>query len=625
MLDKDPIQNSDRNSPIFITEFLSHVKFDKEIALSEIISEDLNFQKVDKKVLNYGYNKNFYWFKVKLVNTSNEDGEWLLSTGLRSPALLDIYEMAEGQYHKIFQHRSNYHYSQRPIDHRYLFIKLHLDAHQEKTIYIHLKNTLGLRMVPKIFSPTDFYNHWRVDYLYIGIFLACLATLIVVNLAQYIATLKPIYFVYSNLVLWSGLSVTQHSGLNLKFLWPNHPEVDQLMTSIITVPSAILMIQVMRTAMQLGKHSLIVDRIALFFMSLWGLSIPLMLIFDSNLIFSWLTLSVPPTGLILLTAISVVSIVKRIQSAGFYFVGWVSFYIAISTFNLMHSGIEILTNVESSVYIYGAGVMIEGLLLFLALAHQTRIFHRNNAKNRLKTIELLEDKVVDLKLIGQLNSEKQQAQNENRQKSLQFASTSHDIHQPLSAIRTFLSDWKNTKNNEVFPNKVIEEIELIEEMLRDTILNSKDEISRPLELVSLNRLFNQLFTQNYEQARQNKIQLKFVPTSISFSGSKIIILRILDNLIKNALRVTSNGKVMYGVRRVNNAIEIQVLDNGPGIHASDIDRLTKPFQQGINEDDNGSHGLGLSIVSALCEQQNYHFSVTSKIGIGSKFSIAITQ
>ena len=605
----------------FITPYLAIWTSDKAHKLKD--AQQMHFIPLQREIGNFGFSKNYYWFKLQLRNISPRKGRWLLSTGLRNPELLEVFKVVdENTTKRIFHHGGSNTYYERDIDHRHIYLEMSLDAFESSTFYLHLKNDTGLRFVPKLLSYPDFYSAWRIDYLCIGLFLAALSTLIIVNLFQYLATLQGLYFHYSHFVIWSLVTVTQHSGLNYKFLWPDNPALDQQITTIIGIPMALAFFQVVRSALNLASYSPKTDRVLIGLMTFYSLLLPIALLFGlTSSVFMMTAYSVTPLGLLMLVIISVVSFRKNIYAAAYYLLAWFFLYLGLSIFSLMHSGVNILTGVYNSSYVYAFGILLEALVLFAALAQHLRTLHINNARNKRQKIELLEERVLDLKLIQKLNTEKEKAQRDNYQRSLDIASASHDFRQPLYAIRLLCEKIKPSCNHDSIKLSIQGELDTAETIASLAINDSEKTIRICSQSVSLSKLFNQLFSQNYAAAKKEGVRLRFSPTSLSVTGSSIILLRMLDNLIKNALRVARQGDVLCGVRRRFNGIEFQILDTGPGLTQSEFQRLSQPFLQG--EANPGNHGLGLCIVSTLCEQQDYIFSLRSKLGVGSNFSIFI--
>jgi signal transduction histidine kinase len=104
--------------------------------------------------------------------------------------------------------------------------------------------------------------------------------------------------------------------------------------------------------------------------------------------------------------------------------------------------------------------------------------------------------------------------------------------------------------------------------------------------------------------------------------------QVLLNLARNALQaVGPRGAIRLraqlterdGPRRHAAALEIAVIDDGPGIDALDLDKLFIPF---FTTKRDGT-GLGLAISRRLVEAHGGELTVRSKPGKGSTFSVRL--
>jgi signal transduction histidine kinase len=98
--------------------------------------------------------------------------------------------------------------------------------------------------------------------------------------------------------------------------------------------------------------------------------------------------------------------------------------------------------------------------------------------------------------------------------------------------------------------------------------------------------------------------------------------QVLRNLINNAIKHhdKQNGEVIVSGRRVGDAVEFSVRDNGPGIAPEFHDKIFQLFQTLKRPDEVEGSGVGLAVVKKLVEQQNSRITVHSRgDGTGSEF------
>ncbi|MDJ0705633.1 MAG: PAS domain-containing sensor histidine kinase [Leptolyngbyaceae cyanobacterium MO_188.B28] len=99
---------------------------------------------------------------------------------------------------------------------------------------------------------------------------------------------------------------------------------------------------------------------------------------------------------------------------------------------------------------------------------------------------------------------------------------------------------------------------------------------------------------------------------------------ILSNLLSNAVRYTPDEKAIYlKLAKRHNQLIFQVQDDGIGIPLEDKPHMFEPFHRGRNVSNIPGTGLGLSIVKQFVELQRGAIEVSSRVGIGSTFTVRL--
>ena len=113
-------------------------------------------------------------------------------------------------------------------------------------------------------------------------------------------------------------------------------------------------------------------------------------------------------------------------------------------------------------------------------------------------------------------------------------------------------------------------------------------------------------------------------------GDPMRLNQIILNLVSNAVKFTSTGKITVKVSLLNEdkekvIVEFSVSDTGIGIEDSKIDKIFDNFQQASSSTSRlyGGTGLGLSIVKQLVEPQGGTIKVKSKVNVGTTFSFTL--
>ncbi len=112
------------------------------------------------------------------------------------------------------------------------------------------------------------------------------------------------------------------------------------------------------------------------------------------------------------------------------------------------------------------------------------------------------------------------------------------------------------------------------------------------------------------------------PTPLEVVGDEPALRRAVVNLVANALRLAPSGSTITLASRVADGwIELEVLDDGPGIDPADHEAVFQRFWRG--NDVGAGSGLGLSIVRRIAERHGGSVVVDSSLGNGARFTIRL--
>ncbi|MEM7499456.1 MAG: PAS-domain containing protein [Pseudomonadota bacterium] len=222
------------------------------------------------------------------------------------------------------------------------------------------------------------------------------------------------------------------------------------------------------------------------------------------------------------------------------------------------------------------------------------------------------------------------AERANASKSRFVAAASHDLLQPLSAAKLFLSTLSGMElgaKEATIAHRAQNALGSVE-----SILNALLDISRldsgraevKRSAIDLGLLLSRLEEEHQPLAREKGLSLRVVPTAAVVDSDPSLLRRILQNLLANAIRYTEAGRVLIGVRRAGDAVRVEVVDTGPGIPAESRDEIFREFRR-LNADGNPASGmgLGLTIVQRACELLGHPLDLVSEPGRGSRFTVTL--
>jgi PAS domain S-box-containing protein len=258
---------------------------------------------------------------------------------------------------------------------------------------------------------------------------------------------------------------------------------------------------------------------------------------------------------------------------------------------------------------------------------------KNNLGEIINYLAVKEDITEKKRLNDELISSKEKAEEMNKLKSNFLANMSHELRTPLVGILGYADILRSS----------VDSMELKE--MAETIFNSGSRLSETLNLildlsrfesekknisfqkVDLVNRTNETITLFRQTAKKKGLSLISIysPASIVINFDERAYNSILNNLINNAIKFTSEGSITINVSQIGNSVEIKVIDTGIGISQKDCISIFDEFRQvseGYNRNFEGS-GLGLSITKKLVEKYGGTISVESEVGKGSTFKVIL--
>ena len=235
-----------------------------------------------------------------------------------------------------------------------------------------------------------------------------------------------------------------------------------------------------------------------------------------------------------------------------------------------------------------------------------------------------------------LNKIREIADESDRLKVAFLNNISHEIRTPLNAIVGFSTLLSEQFNNfgrfkdylDVIFQNSDQLLEIIDNIVEISKIESKSvRISR--ETVDLGLIFQIVYDQFREKASEKGILLNFNAASDS-RGAVVVtdrykLTKVLRNLVGNALKFTSEGRVEWGYYMKDDHISFYVADTGIGIPEERQPDVFIRFYQGDDtaKRSYGGTGLGLAISKAYIELMGGKIWFTSRPGEGSIFRFTI--
>lgn len=231
-----------------------------------------------------------------------------------------------------------------------------------------------------------------------------------------------------------------------------------------------------------------------------------------------------------------------------------------------------------------------------------------------------------------------QAEKASRAKSGFLATMSHELRTPLNAIigfaeiisREHFGPLGNPRYQE-YAQDILSSSHHLLDLVNDVLDLSAIEAGKyslTRELIEIPEVIEECFRTIAGAAKQKHISytLDIPPILPPCYADRRGIKQILLNLLSNAVKYTSEGgSIRLSVVARGGHHTIEVIDNGQGIPASKMARLTNPFSR-VETNPHKSEegvGLGLSIVDSLLKLHGGELNIESELGNGTTVSVKL--
>jgi two-component system clock-associated histidine kinase SasA len=270
------------------------------------------------------------------------------------------------------------------------------------------------------------------------------------------------------------------------------------------------------------------------------------------------------------------------------------------------------------------GSTLDRGLFVLAYESRSRAEAARRALTQVRTYAA--QVIVEFAALDQRARELQYLNGALQRQELLVRSTAHDMSNALLEPTLFMTEMEDQLPEPIEPRRASAEnkLAMVASMLDDLV-----DPSRPLQLERIPvEEVAQLAVPMYAALAPGRtpLALDVEPELPDFHGDRIGILRIVDNLLTNAVRHNADVaglQVRLKIRRQGGLIEVTVEDNGRGIPPAQQEAI---FDFGVRVNPDGKargYGLGLSSCRRLVRAHGGDILVESEPGRGARFRFTL--
>ncbi len=246
-----------------------------------------------------------------------------------------------------------------------------------------------------------------------------------------------------------------------------------------------------------------------------------------------------------------------------------------------------------------------------------------------QTLETLEQRVAER--TAEAEHARASAEQANAAKSRFLAAVSHDLVQPLNAAHLFAHALQQQLKHAQYREPVRQiqgSLAATESLLAGLLDISRLDAGGLEPRISdfpLAELFEPLAAEFQVLAGERGLDFRHVRSQAWVRSDPQLLRRILQNFLSNAVRYTEHGRILLGLRRSGDHLQLEVWDTGPGI--AEADRLTvfQEFRRLARGGDNPGLGLGLAIAERMARLLGHRIMLRSEPGRGTVFGVRVAR
>jgi two-component system phosphate regulon sensor histidine kinase PhoR len=218
------------------------------------------------------------------------------------------------------------------------------------------------------------------------------------------------------------------------------------------------------------------------------------------------------------------------------------------------------------------------------------------------------------------------------------ANASHEMRTPLAAVSGFIETLQGPAKDDAVARErflaiMSDQARRMRRLIDDLLSLSRIEMRahlRPSETVDLAEILGRVASSLAPIARDSDvtIDLDLKEPPLKVRGDADELAQVFSNLIENAIKYGGSGKTVTvrATRPEPSAICVSVIDQGPGIAAEHLPRLTERFYRvdvATSRSKQGT-GLGLAIVKHIVTRHRARLAIASTLGEGATFAVTFT-
>ena len=577
---------------------------------------------LDGVVPDFGYTAARLWLRLGLVNATTDETAWRLLLHANFTQKVAVYLVgADGKASTLLELTEDSPFGARPVADPQMVAPFRLAPGEPATLVVAYYSQGSSRISFSLETPESLAAIGSVNRAKSFAFYGMMSVMIVLALLALAVLRQPVFAAYAA-YLFAILAYIAHAdGTAFQYFWPMLPRFNSMAS--IVLGSAVMVFGALFAAafLQTARYHPVMHRVLLgLIVVVIALDVVLWVV-DPQLLKRLLVQMISASVLIFLVA-GLVSARRRFREVRFYLLGWTAGFIPALLFTARFAfGVELdfITPYDA----IRLALAIDAMMMGLA------IFDRYNQQRQAATQETLAQAQRNLALtqrLALLEDSYQTVTETARQREESVKDTVHDLRQPMHALRLSFRQMFNAR----LPGEaggdagqVESALAYMERLVADRLAERTGAIpvgSVPPAAIGpasdqpgLHAVLRGVADMFGPEAAEKGIGLNLVLAAPDAAVPAYPLMRVIANIVSNAIKYTSEGRVLIGLRRRGDGWRIAVHDTGPGLRGEAfVAALQRHHRLDRDRSVAEGSGLGLSVASEVAATQGWRLGASER-------------
>lgn len=577
------------------------------------------------RYVDFGLNDAQIWLRTSLKNPSQKSHVWRLDLRRQFVSSLDVYVVRAGEAPiNILTHTNRDSFAERPIPNRYLAVDIPIEGQETVEVYVTYRSDAATWLPYKIATQEAYIvAHGRensINWLMNGsLFAVLVLALILAPVVRW-----QISAAFSVYIISGSLFVFNSEGYAFQYFWPNAPGLNDPIDLVFILMMAASGPAFGRVFFDVQRHSPFLNKVLLTIVTtalvLATLTFPL---FDFAA-FKLLAYPLVVISSVLHFAVAIFAFRRKLPGSTPIVIG-ACFVLGSLLYALVAGIVPGKISLEHTLDIGHITLLIESIAFAVAIAIRLNRVRLDRNRALISELDSAREKANLNAALLQSQNNYDAARELARARRDELASVRHDIAQPLTSLRAAMSDLEGV--DEGATKQMHASFDYLETIAREGAYIDRTTGNGPgkdnkNETFMVTAILDNVVAIFSGDAKAKGLELRYRPSEATIETDPLELMRMISNLVSNAIKYTESGTVLVSAHRRAGKLEIGVRDTGIGMDEQTLRRRLTKYDKGPESD---GQGLGLHLVSETAECLGIQFQVYSREGTGTSALLSMAE